>query len=954
MPPRTIQYSFAQGECSPEFLGGRVDMNRYFASCRTLENYVTLLTGGLRRAPGTRFIAAAKGPGLVRLQPFEFSIAQTYLLEMGAGYLRFYKEQGRLEDPPGTPVEVATPYGETEIFQVQCVQSADVLYLVHPDHAPRQLLRFSDTQWELRVMPFRPAPNLEQDFAPPATLTPSATSGAITLTASQPVFVEADVDRQVRAGPALAVVTALGSPSPAATVQATVLTPFSSPAPLSAGAWQLLGSPVADCTPSRLGPVGSRVILALSRQDADTPNLLPPGSWQDLSGPVIVSGTATGGAAPAPPSTPATLIDTSKNFLTLGVEAGHRVLKTSAPEGEARADTIAQTTNPYDTVTLNPALSGGAVFAAGQTYTIRETGSISGTSGTVTLNPGPNGVAWAQRSVAVEANQVYLLTFTVNQQPVTAQVGSTSGGAELFPETTFQVGEPQTLQFTATSAPAYVQFRNNQSPFLATVSTISLQLISVSGWRESDVGSFVQIFGGTVEIIARIDPSRVRGIIWWPLEPPGQSPGQAPTPPDAPIPAALAGAWVLAPPAWSATNGYPRAISFYQGRLAFGGTRAHPLGVWLSASGLFDTFALGPNDDQAVFVELSANKMNVIEWLEPLRDLLVGARGAEHLLRGGPTGITPSALEQLPLSENGSAPRRPLKVDNVLYQLARGAQQIYEVTLDPDLTQITRVRDLLTAADHLTTSGIRQWCAQTKPHKRLWLVRGDGQLLYFTLDLTEEVRGWGRRTTPGQFESVAVLPVDEPPAATALPEEIWVVVNRGNGRCIELMDPRLTLDSALSYAGPPVSQVSGLEHLEGQQVGVVADHAYATHTVSGGAITLDHPASAIDVGLEYTPHVGLPRLELPLRDGTMQTLKKRVVKAWVRLQDSLGLQINGQPVPFRRTGDRMDEAPPLQTLDVSQQLRGWSRDGYVDITQPLPFPSTIVTVIFEVEFEETG
>lgn len=945
MPPRTIQYSFAHGECSPEFLGGRVDMNRYFSSCRVLENYVTLLTGGVRRAPGTRFIAPTKGNSLVRLQRFEFSIAQAYILEMGERYIRFYQHQGRLESPPGTPVEVVTPYLASQLFQIQCVQSGDVLFLVHPDHAPRKLLRFSDTHWELRPLQLRPAPSVEQDFPPAASLTLSATSGTVTLTSSPAVFLDADVDRQVQAGTGLAVLTELGSAAPSATATATVLTPFVSTGPLASGSWFLVGSPVADCTPSRTGPIGSRVILSLSRRDPDTPNLLPGGSWLDRSGPVVTSGTATGGSGPVD-STPATLIDTSKNFLTLGVQAGHRVLRTSAPEGEARADTLAQTTNPYDTVSLNPGLSGGTPFSAGQTYTIRQTGTISSGSGTVTLNPGPNGVAWAERSVATVANTVYQLSFTVQQQPITVQVGSTSLGTDLYAETTFQMGEPQHLQFTASGATAWVQFRNTQSPTLATVSSIRLQEISVSGWRDADVGALVQIFGGTVELISLIDSTRARGIIWWPLEPP--------TDPDDPIPAALAGAWVLARRAWSATNGYPRAVSFYQGRLGFAGTRAHPLGVWLSASGLFETFALGAHDDQAVFVELATNNLNTIEWLEALRDLLVGARGAEHLLRGGQQGITPSALEQLPLSENGSAPVRPLKLDNVLYQLGRGARQLYEVTLDPDQTQITRVRDLLTDADHLTTSGIRQWSAQTRPHKRLWLVRFDGELVFFTVDLTEEIRGFGRRTTPGQFESVETLPVDSPVAGSEVTEEIWVVVNRVNGRGIEVMDRRLCLDSALSYSGPPVTHLSGLEHLEGQQVGVVADHTVEHHTVQGGAITLDRPASQVDVGLEYTPLVGLPRIELPLRDGTMQTLKKRVLKAWVRVQDTLGLTVNGQPVPFRRTGDLMDEAPPVQTLDVSQQLRGWSRDGFIDLAQPLPFPSTILTVILEVEFEETG
>lgn len=944
MPPRTIQYSFSHGECSPEFLGGRVDINRYYSACRTLENYLPLLTGGVERAPGTRFIAQTKGNSPARLMRFEFSIEQAYMLELGAGYIRFYTAGGRLENPPGTPLEVATPYSAADLFQIQSVQSADVLYLVHPRHAPRKLMRLGALQWQLQVIRFHPPPALEEDYPPPATLTPSGTSGTITLTTSPATFLEADIERQVRSGTALAVITSLGSGTPAATAQADVLDPFASTAPIPAGEWFLVGSPVADCTPSRLGPVGSRVVLTLSDTETERPNLLPPGAWTDHSGPVIVSGTATGGAAAAS-GTQATLIDTSQNFSTAGVQAGHRVLRTSAPVAEGRADTRSQTTNPFDTIGMNPGLSGGGIFAAGNTYSIRQTGSISGSGGTLTLNPGENGVAWAEKSVPVEAGKVYQFRFTVQQSPITVQVGSTSEGVDLYAETTFLPGEPAHLEFTATGTAAFVQLRNTQSPVLATVSALRLHLISVSGWRASDAGSLVQIYGGTVELRRILDPSRAEGIIWHPLRDPT-------LPAEDPIPAALAGAWVLAPPAWSAQRGFPRTVSFYQGRLAFAG--APLLGVWLSANGFYENFALGPDDDQAVYLEMNANRMNVIEWLEPLRDLLIGTRGTEHLLRGGERGITPSAAEHLPLpTENGSAPRRPMRMQTVLYQLGRGFRNLYEVQLDQDLNQVTDVRDILLDARHITQSGIRQMAVQTRPIHRLWAVREDGQLLCFTADLVEQVRGWARRTTTGQFTSVETLPIDVPELSEQT-EEVWCIVNRANGRCIEVMEPGLTLDSALSYSGSEVTTVSGLDHLEGQTVGVLNDGAAETHVVDGGALTLDRPGSQVTVGLQYTPILGLPRLELPLRDGTLQFLRKRILKAWVRLEDSMGLQVNGQTVPFRQTGDLMDVAPPLRDVDVSALLRGWSREGEITLTQPLPFASTILTVMAEVEFEEMG
>lgn len=935
MPPREVQYSFSHGEVSEEFLGGRLDVNRYYSSCRTLEGYLPLLTGGVTRAPGTRFIAETKS-GLARLVRFEFSITQAYILEVGPLYMRFFTQGGRLEEPVGTPVEVVTPYFVEDLFQLQFVQSADVLYIVHPRYQPRKLLRLTTTSWELRIIVFHPAPALEFDFAPAASLTLSALTGTITLTAGSAVFLDADVDRIIVSGPGAAVITGLTGVSPTATATALVLEAFSSTTgPLASGTWFLTGSPVADCTPSRLGPAGSRVTLSLSNADKETANLLTMTGWTDLSGPTLSLGTATGGSDTA-------LIDTTKDFLSLGVQAGHRVQRTLG--GEGRADNIATTTNPFDTVNMNPGLSGGAAFGAGNAYTIRQTGSFITTANQFTLSPGENGLSWGQKQATVINANVYELEFTVHTHPVTVQIGTTSTGFDLFAEASFSPGAGS-LQFTASGTAAFVQFRNAQSPNIATVTGVKLQLISVQGWRSADVTSVVQIFGGSVEITSLIDATRARGIIWWPL-----TPGQLD--PTDPIPAALAGAWTLNQRAWTTPRGFPRTISFYQGRLAFGGSPI--LGIWLSANGLFETLALGTNDDQAIFVELLSNKMNAIEWMEPLRDLLVGTRTSEHSLRGGQLGITPSAIERLPLTtDNGSEPFRPVRMNTVLYQLGRGGRTIYEVQLDQELNQVTESRDLLVDARHLTVPGsITQWAVQNKPIRRLWMIRSDGQILCFTADLTEGVRGFARRVTQGQFRSVETLPIATP--TSDVTEEVWVVAERQNGHFIERMEPSLSVDSALSYSGVPVSQVSGLSHLRNQVVAVINDGAVETKTVSAaGVVTLDHPGTAVTVGLSYTPKLHLPRVEIPLREGTMQGLRKRIVKATVRLLDSMGLTINGEVVPFRRTGDVMDTAPPLRDEDISALLRGWTLDGLIDIEQPLPFASTITLVQMEIEFEET-
>lgn len=933
MPPRTIQYSFAHGECSEEFLGGRSDLQRYYASCRVLENYLPLLTGGVTRAPGTRLMGTPKGESRVRLQGFEFSIEQAYMLEFGERYVRIYKDDGRLEHPPGTPVEVSTPYRAQDLFTLQFVQSADVLYIVHPAFPVQTLLRLSELDWVLQPLTLRPEPVIDEDFAPPATLTPSATSGfPVTLTASAPVFLASDVDRQVRGHLGWATITSLQDPLPTAVAFARVTRPFVSTAPLPAGSWWLVGSPVADCTPSRTTPIGAQTTLTLSSSTVTGPNLLTMGAWEDLSGGIVVAGTATGGSQ-------TTLIDTNTDFFTSGVQAGHRVLRTAG--GEGRADTTGQTTNPGDTVTMNPGLPLGVLFGNGEAYTIRRSGVMTVSAGQLVLNPGANGIAIAEQDVPVAFGQIYELEFTVEGQSITALVGSVSGSDDLLAEASFAPGT-HAVQFRAAGADVQVQFRNSQSPVSARVGNIRLHLSSVAGWRVSDVGSYVQLFGGTVELTEILDSSRAQGIIWWPLKPDELK--------GAPIPTALAGAWALMRPAWTAARGYPRTVSFYQGRLAF----ARDLSLWLSATGLYDNFALGTDDDQAVFLTISANKMNVIEWLEPLRDLMIGTRGTEHMVRGGERGITPSSFEQVPLpTENGSQALRPAKMGTMLYQLGRGGRNIYEVRLDPEQNRITDVRDLLVAARPITTSGIVQWAVENEPVKRLWMVRGDGQAVCFTVDLAEDVRGFARRTTQGVIESLATIPIDAPGGASEITEAVWLVVNRATGRCIERMEPGLTLDSALTYTGPAVSTVTGLAHLEGQVVGVLNNGAYETQVVKDGAVTLDRPGTAVTVGLEYVCTLGLPRPELVVQDGTLQTLRKHIVQASVRLKETMGLQVNGEVVPFRRTTHRMDGAAPAQDLDIAQHLRGWSQDGAITLTQTLPFPSTILSVVLEMEYEET-
>lgn len=151
----TIQPSFSSGELAPATYA-RVDLNRYFTGLKTCRNFMVMPEGGVRNRSGTKFLAETKvSAQKSRLIPFQFSTEQTYILEFGAGYIRFYTNGGQLLNA-GVTYEIATPYAEADLFALNYTQSADVMTIVHPNYAPMELKRFGPTSWTLTAITFVP------------------------------------------------------------------------------------------------------------------------------------------------------------------------------------------------------------------------------------------------------------------------------------------------------------------------------------------------------------------------------------------------------------------------------------------------------------------------------------------------------------------------------------------------------------------------------------------------------------------------------------------------------------------------------------------------------------------------------------------------------------------------------------------------------------------------------
>lgn len=208
--PVVTKTSFTAGEVDVD-LAGRGDLALYANGARALRNVVVAPIGGVRRRPGLRHVATARGPG--RLIAFEFNTEQTYLLALSDGWLDIYAEGEKV-------AELATPWSAAQIAQLNWTQSADTLLVVHPDVAPRKITRTGVDTWtmaewsyfEENGILFVPCHKFAEDAV---TLTPSGTSGSITLSASAPVFQADHAGLRFRVGGKQVLITAVASPTSA-------------------------------------------------------------------------------------------------------------------------------------------------------------------------------------------------------------------------------------------------------------------------------------------------------------------------------------------------------------------------------------------------------------------------------------------------------------------------------------------------------------------------------------------------------------------------------------------------------------------------------------------------------------------------------------------------------------------------------------------------------------------
>jgi hypothetical protein len=400
---------------------------------------------------------------------------------------------------------------------------------------------------------------------------------------------------------------------------------------------------------------------------------------------------------------------------------------------------------------------------------------------------------------------------------------------------------------------------------------------------------------------------------------------------------------------WSSGKGWPRTVTFHEGRLYFGGSKSRPSTIWASKIGLFFDFVPSESlDDDAVEATLDTNDLNVITDIISSRDFQVFTSGGEFFVpQQGTDPITPLTFTFKNVSRNGiKAGTRVQSVESGSIYIQRQGKSLNEFVFnDTQLTYITQRISLLSG--HLLKGpqrvALRKASSTEEGDLLLITNTDDGSMAAFSIMRSQQITAPSEFTTDGEFLDVGVDVID-----------IYCVTKRtfdGTARYfVELFGYDYFTDCA--FVGAAASTATGLPHI-GESLNVITDGVpQSNETVSaGGAVTFDRASTtSYEVGLPMTPYVKTMPVEIKLQTGSRVSYKKRIVEISAILEDSQNLAINNQPVAFRLMDNPLLDLPVPAFTGIKRVngVLGYSREQAIEVTQTLPLKMNLLGLDYRV------
>jgi hypothetical protein len=428
---------------------------------------------------------------------------------------------------------------------------------------------------------------------------------------------------------------------------------------------------------------------------------------------------------------------------------------------------------------------------------------------------------------------------------------------------------------------------------------------------------------------------------------------------------------------WSDDAGWPTANEFYDGRLWWFGLDRE----WASVSDdyySFDTDVIG--DSGPIIRSLGKGAIDTVNWALPLSRLIVGTPGAEISVRSSSFDepLTPTNFSQKPCSTQGSAAVKALQIDKKGIYVQKSKRRLFVVQYGADSSDFNS-SDLTSIVPDIAEDNIVKIAAQRQPDTRIHCVLGDGTAAVLLYETDQDVIAWYKVETDGLIENVFVLPGE-------VEDQVYYVVARTIGgntkrfverfareeQCRGQPEGRLA-DSHIVYSGVATTTITGLSHLEGEEVIAwgwntsspftvtlpdgstqTVGRDLGTYTVSAGQITVSDAVTDACVGLVYEARFKSSKLAYFSGGGTALTQMKRVDHLGLILADT-----HTQALEVGTSFDIMDQMPMVEdgmTLDedtifaaydgdMVEVPGNWETDQRLHLRATAPKPCTVMGAV---------
>lgn len=890
-----MQSSFATGEVSPE-VASRIDMEKYKAALLQAENCYIRPYGAVYKRPGSIYCGMAK-KNKVRLIEFKSTVNHAFLLEVGEGYIRIWK------DGKFTNQEIVTPYQESELPKLRTCQSADIMYIASGTHPVMQLKHYSDTDWRFEEMVMN-----SQYFDESLTVSNNVVdetwnkagtyawechkTGNYTVTVAGGGGGGADTvshygdSRYKEDGSTVEAAGGIGGNG--AAVSQTVYCKENTTYTITVGDGGGKGSP------GNSG--GNSTAFGLTAQGGGGGQL----------------GTFTGKARV-----------TGRPHRHYTVYTGHA--------GEAGISYGNGGQGSY-----NKGNPGWVAVKSMDEPTL----TVSGTAGEVTLSSDKPFFSADMKGMWMKISQDIASKSVTASGAMTTDPIPVGNGWKIITHGTWT---GQVVIQKSTNDGEWKDFRtyksnndNNvsESGTVDEADNVIMRLVTTAG--KADLTSTAYTKSGIIQIetvnSATSATCLVKKVI-----------GQA-----GKVDSYSFGAW-------NEKYGYPRTVGFFQDRLIFAGTKTQPYVLWMSKTGDYNNFSVEKasgtvTDDSAICLSFISRQQAEIKHICPASDLFVLTDSNEWIVSGGST-VTPSKCTNKAQTFRGCTEVEPISIGSRLIYVQKRSQTVRDMAYSFEADSYDGM-DLTLLAKHLLRGKtIVDAAYMQDPDSRLYFVRSDGEIICLAYINDQKVYAWSHIITKGKYLSVCTVAAEET-------DEVYTAVERNGKTYIEKMgtdkdsqDPKdyIMTDCSKVLTFDEPDDAASVDWITGT-VSVLADGKFFENVeIKEGTVTLPTKVSYMIIGYPYRMTIELPNVEIQAQNGTMQGRYKNVRTVFLRLLHTLGGSI-GNGVGRNDTikyEELSDQKIRLYTGDkeITIPNQGVEKNGRVIITSSDPYPFYLAALI---------